>query len=636
MKTIPALFNEAVELHGHNPMMYEYGEDGYVPLTYLEMNELVHTFANGLLALGLQKGDRVLLVSEGRNDWVMSELAVVSVGAINVPVSVKIEEPEDLLFRISHSESSVIIVSGRHAFKIIGLLEKIPLVKKIIILDPFVTTDERIICRDEFMKLGMDFGVENPEKLAKAMAEVHEDDVANICYTSGTTADPKGILLSHLNYYTNVEQAGELFEIPTYYTSLLILPWDHSFAHTAGIYALLKNGASMASVQLGKTAMETLKNVPKNIRENKPHFLLSVPALAKNFRKNIEKGVEAKGRFLKSVFDHGIKMSIDIHGNGFNPARTKLKCWKRFKYNLISKVIYKKVRGNFGGRLEFFVGGGALLDLDLQYFFYALGIPMFQGYGLTEAAPIISSNTPARHKLGSSGYVVDNLELKICDPDGNPLPVGEQGEIVVKGKNVMKGYWKNEAATAETIRDGWLYTGDMGFLDEDGFLYVLGRFKSLLIGNDGEKYSPESIEEAITEKCTFVDQVMLINNQHPYTSMLLVPNKASCSKMISCAGIEFEDEAIMNVLDLIKADIDRFRDNGELAGMFPQRWLPSAIAVLDEEFSESNQMLNSTMKIVRGKISEHYSARIEHLYTPEGKEITNKQNIEALKKYLGI
>ncbi|MFO7723168.1 MAG: AMP-binding protein, partial [Bacteroidales bacterium] len=410
---------------------------------------------------------------------------------------------------------------------------------------------------------------------------------------------------------------------------------SHSFAHTAGIYALMKNGASMASVNPGKNALETLKNIPLNIRENKPYFLLSVPALAKNFRKNIEKGVEAKGKLLKKIFDLGIGLSIELHGNGYNPAATRHRWAKKIIYRLICNVIFKKVRTQFGGRLRFFVGGGALLDTDLQYFFYAIGIPMFQGYGLTEAAPIISSNAPDCHKLGSSGKIVQNLEVKILNTEGNELPVGEKGEIVVRGGNVMAGYWKNETATAEVLKEGWLFTGDMGYLDSDGFLYVLGRFKSLLIAGDGEKYSPEGIEEAIIEKCATIDQVMLINNQHPYTSMLLVPNKQACKAAIASSPAK-GDDAIADALRAIRADLDRFREGGEFAGWFPQRWLPAAVGVLEEDFNEHNHMVNSTMKIVRGKITDHYAERIEYLYTTEGKDMINPKNIIALKQYLAL
>ena len=260
---------------------------------------------------------------------------------------------------------------------------------------------------------------------------------------------------------------------------------------------------------------------------------------------------------------------------------------------------------------------------------------MLQGYGLTEAAPIISVNAMNKHKLGSSGIVVDNLELKIYDNEGNALPVGEKGEIVVKGENVMPGYWKNKTATDETIKDGWLHTGDMGYLDEDGFLYVLGRFKSLLIADDGEKYSPEGIEEAFTEQSPYIEQCMLYNNQSPYTIALVVPNKEAMKRYLTEQKLSGNTEEVkLALLQLIQAELNEYRTGGKFATMFPQRWLPAATSLLEEGFTEENQLMNSTLKIVRGKIAERYADLIDFLYTPEAKTITNNRNLEAITAIL--
>ena len=252
---------------------------------------------------------------------------------------------------------------------------------------------------------------------------------------------------------------------------------------------------------------------------------------------------------------------------------------------------------------------------------------MLQGYGLTEAAPVISANSLERHKLGSSGAVLPGMDVRICGPDGQALPSGARGEIVVRGENVMAGYWKNERATAEVLREGWLYTGDLGYLDEDGFLYVLGRVKSLLIADDGEKYSPEQIEEAITGNSTCIEQLMLYNNQSPYTTALLVPSRQAVRGWLKKSGLSAAtpegQEAVLRLLD---GELARHREGGDLGGAFPGRWLPSAFAVLGEGFTEQNHMLNSTMKMVRGKIVEFYRPRIDYLYTPEGRSILNAQN----------
>ena len=394
----------------------------------------------------------------------------------------------------------------------------------------------------------------------------------------------------------------------------------------------MNNGASMASIKLGKTPVETLKNIPINIKETHPTFLLSVPSLAKNFRKNIEKGIREKGKGIENLFNKAINLAYVFNGNGWDRGKNATLADK-LQLKLYDLLIFRIIRKNFGGRLEFFIGGGALLDIELQRFFYAIGIPMFQGYGLTEAAPVISANVPKKHKLGSSGYIVPNLAVKVCDEKGNEYPVGQQGEIVVKGENVMAGYWKNEKATRSAIRNGWLFTGDLGYVDKDGFLYVLGRAKSLLISHDGEKYSPEGIEEALVGNSQYIDQVMLHNNQSTYTVALIVPNKDNVLKFLKNQHLSPQDGTAQDlVLKLIESEIAEYKSGGKYAGEFPERWLPAAIAVLGEGFNEQNHFLNTTLKMVRGKITEFYKDRIDFLFTAEGKDICNHQNRMIIKR----
>ncbi len=631
--TLPMLFENSVKKYPNNILLWENKSDKYVGTTYKEMQTLIHRFAAGLLKLGLQKGDRVALISEGRNDWVMSELGIVFIGAINVPISVKVDELNDLKFRIAHSGCKFVIVSKGQLAKVRNIEIDLSELEKIIILDEVDDLKNNEITRNQVLKMGEEYLTDNSEKFNKIWQSLENDDYANICYTSGTTADPKGIILTHRNYTANVVQTTAILPIPEDYHSLLILPWDHSFAHTAGIYTLMNNGASMSSIQVGATPLETLKNIPKNIKETKPTFLLSVPALAKNFKKNIEAGIKKKGPKVEALFNKALALAYDYNGNGFN----KGKGFKKIKLPLLKlydKILFSKIREGFGGRLEFFIGGGALLDIELQKFFYAIGMPMFQGYGLSEASPVISGNVPVLHKMGSSGKVVVNLEVKIVDDNGNEVPIGDKGEIICKGENVMAGYWKNDKATAETLKDGWLYTGDMGYLDEDGFLYVLGRFKSLLIGSDGEKFSPEGIEEALVDQSPFIEQVMLYNNQSPYTIGLLYPNTQAVMSAVKAKGLKYgTKEANAEALNIIQAEINKYKKGGEFEGEFPERWLPASVGILGEGFTEENNFLNTTLKMVRGKITEFYSNRIEYLYSAEGKSIINSQNIHIISHW---
>jgi len=626
--TIPQLFETSVEKYPNNTLILEKDNSKiYQPIKYSIIKEDVYSFAKGLKEIGISFGDRLALLSEGRSEWLIAELGMLYIGAINVPLSVKINELKDLTFRIRHSECSVIVVSQRQLDKIRSIKKDLPLLKKIIIInDSEIKVDADEMLYNQIINLGKNSKLD----IGAIWKTIKNDDIANISYTSGTTADPKGIMLTHRNYTANVEQAGSLMDVPQTYSSLLILPWDHSFGHTVGLYTLIKNGASLSVIELGKSPMETLRNIPKNIKEAKPTFILSVPALAKNFKKGIEKSIKEKGPKVEKLFNKALKLAYEYNGNGWNKGKGSVAIKKPLLW-VYDKILFSKIREGFGGRLEFFIGGGALLDIELQRFFYAIGIPMYQGYGLSESAPIISSNAPLRHKLGSSGFIVDNLDLKICDTKGNTLPIGQKGEIVVKGENVMKGYWKNEKATNEALQGGWLYTGDMGYMDSDGFLYVLGRFKSLLIGNDGEKYSPEGIEEAFVEQSEYFDQVMLYNNQNSYTTALIFPNKAALANEVNNRGNDINTESGKELaLDIITKEIDLYLLEGKYSQMFPHRWIPSAIGILDEGFTEENKLLNSTMKMVRNKVEKKHMDLIEFLYTPKGKNIKNKRNIQSL------
>ena len=633
MKSIIQLFEECTEKFSNNIYLWEKPNDKYEGTTYGEARKQVHEFAAGLINLGVQKGDKISLISDGRNSWVIGELGILYAGATNVPLSVKLNE-EEIKFRINHSESKMVMTSSIQAQKLKGILKDCPLLTRVIHFDTQEEYRPDEIHFNEVRKIGREW-LELPENAAKfeeLFKSITPSDFANICYTSGTTADPKGIILTHGNYVSNVYQAYSLIDIPPFYKTLLMLPWDHSFGHTCGIYAFMGKGASIASVKIGKTPMETLRNIPLCMKEIKPNLLMSVPALAKNFRKNIEKAIKEKGKLTELLFNHALKMAYSYNKEGWNKGQGL----QRLKKPLISfydRILFSKIREVFGGELDFFIGGGALLEIELQRFFYALGIPMYQGYGLTEASPVISSNSKNRHKLGSSGVLVNNMDLKVCDDDGNELPVGQKGEIVIRGGNVMHGYWKNDKATSDTVKDGWLYTGDMGYMSEDGYLYILGRFKSLLIADDGEKFSPEGIEEAIAEQSKYIDQCMLFNNQKPYTVALVVPNQHSLKIYLEEKGLTADSEdGKRAILTLIEGEINEYRLNGRFGRMFPQRWLPVATAILEESWTEENGLMNSIMKIVRGKITDKYEDLIEYLYTPDAKVITNERNLEEVEK----
>ena len=598
--------------------------------SYRETREEAHKIGAGLHVLGLKKGDKVSLLSQGRNLWITSELGILYAGGVNVPLSIKLTESTDLLFRIQHSESRYIIVSEQQLPKVRNIIGQCPLVEKIIVLDSISDYEENEISIYDIIKTGERYLQDHSDDFKALYESIGPDDYANISYTSGTTADPKGILLTHRNYTANVEQGSSVIQCKKHDVMLIILPLDHCFAHVAGFYTMMSYGGSIATVPVGKTAIATLKNIPIAIKEVKPMLMLSVPTLARNFRKNIETSIKAKGKTVERLYEFALNNAIKYNKEYWN--RGGWQAWRWPLVKLFDKIIFKAVREGFGGRMRFFVGGGALLDIELQRYFCAVGMPMFQGYGLSEATPIICANSDGHAIFGSSGRIVQPLDLKICDEDGNEVPHGQKGEIVIKGENVMAGYWKNPESTAKTLVNGWLHTGDLGYVKDEhpGYLWVVGRFKSLLITADGEKYSPEGFEDGLADGSKYIEQVILHNNQDPYTMALIVPNKDTLRELVKGKGLDpASDEGKRAMLQKIQDEVNEYR-NGKFAGMFPEMCLPKAIAVLPEEFTEQNQLLNSSMKIVRGRVEERYADRIKYAYTAEGKELVNEKNMASL------
>ena len=590
--------------------------------------------AAGFMSLGLQKGEKVAMISEGRNQWIFTELGILYAGAVNVPLSFKLESDQDLLFRINHSDSRFIVASQSQIAKVRRVIGRCPGIEKVIVMDR-IPLQENEIYLDEVREAGLKFAAAYPDQLEQRIASVKPDDYANISYTSGTTADPKGILLTHRNYTANVEQARSIIGVDEGSVMLIILPLDHCFAHVAGFYVMMSYGGSIATVPCGKSTVSLLKNIPVAISEVRPHVMLSVPTLSKNFKKNFEKAIRQKGAFVEWLYEFGLRQAIAYNREYYNAGKPALKqFWRKPLISLVDKLVFSKIRESFGGRMQFFVGGGALLDIELQKYFNAIGMPIFQGYGLSEATPVICANSAGHARFGSSGRTVEPMDIKICDEEGNTLPAGETGEIVIRGENVMAGYWKNPEATAKTIVDGWLHTGDRGYLcrEDPRYLYVTGRFKSLLIASDGEKYSPEGYEDSLADGSRYIEASVLYNNQSPYTVVLVIPDKAALADAVKKEGLDpASEEGRRAMLKIIQGEVDSYRPGGKHAGMFPEKWLPAAIIVGETPFTEQNGMLNTTMKMVRGKVEQFYADRIEYAMTPEGKQLFNEKNLEALK-----
>jgi long-chain acyl-CoA synthetase len=637
------MMDEAASRWGDHPYALKKGTSEWSPVSFTEARTRSQEFAAWLVSKGFVKGDRLAILAEGSPEWIMAEGGVLCAACVSVPLSIKLLS-EEIPFRLDHSEAKAILTTKNQLEKVLSSLAALENSKMLLIyLDDapafaretaaeYKLSPERVVGFEEACEAGrramMLPGSAIAARLDTLADEAEEDDPVTICYTSGTTGNPKGIMLTHFNYWTNCHDGVDLFKMPAGFRTLVILPVDHSFAHTAGLYIALLIGMSLYFVDSQGGGIATLRNIPINLRESNPTFIMTVPALSGNFMKKIITGIEDKGGLIEKIFKAGIAAGIAWNGDGWNRPPLVVRARALLPYGLAKALIFNKIkRMIFGKDILYCVGGGALLDVKQQEFFAAFGLPIYQGYGLTEAAPIISSNSPARHKYGTSGSLCASIECRLLKSDGSEAAAGENGEIVIRGGNVMKGYFKNPEATAAALKEGWLYTGDIAHWDEDGFLVVVGREKALLIAEDGEKYSPEEIEEAVAFSTDVIDQIMVWCEQRKYVTALVTLDIVKVQRLIKAEDIASADV----LLEWLKNELGRFRDDPQ-AKKVQTAWMPAVFQIVREPFSDKDGTVNSTMKIVRHRIADVYAGLIEYSYLPEGSKTFNDRNLATLRE----
>jgi long-chain acyl-CoA synthetase len=638
-RTLFTLLQETVSGYPDRVFMKERHAEGWKEATFSDIAGEARRLAGFLLSLGFVKGERVTLLAEGRNSWMAAELGILMAGGICVPISVKIREKSEILFRMKHSASRFAITSEKHRDKILACVPELPELQGLLVMDSVSSPPAAglpVWGWVEILEKGGDFVASHAAALDALQNAASENDPVTLTYTSGTTAEPKGILLSHKNYYVNVADVDTMFPLHTPAYMLLILPWDHSFGQTAGLLNFLKKASVIAAVEPATTELGTIRNIPKNLKEVGPTYLLVVPALVENFRKNISTQVRQKGGLSAAMFSATLTLGSRVNGDAYRKRYDPVSLVAWPPYLLLRTVISHSIRQSFGGRLIFMVSGGSACSPEHMRWFTALGIPLYQGYGLSETSPIIaaSSNKKGSFKIGSSGRPFPWAEVRIAGEDGAAVPVGQTGEIWVRGDCVMLGYWRNEAATREAVVDGWFHTGDLGCIDADGFLYVVGRIKSLLVGQNGEKYSPEALEQHLVDTVPFIQQVMLYNQQNPFTVALVVPEPARIRDFMEEKGITGATEGELDlVIETLRQAFMRYRKDPALKTLFVADWTPKTFALLPEAFAEDNGMMNASMKIVRRAIVSRYQARIDRLYAGE-EDPVNAANREVLRSWL--
>ena len=586
---LAAMFFNQVDRYGDRPFLWAKRSGHYRPLSWGDTAARVTTLVRGLLMLGIEPGDRVMLVSENRPAWLISDVAIMAAGAISVPAYTTNTE-DDHLHILSNSDAKGIIVSTRRlAERLMPAASRASNLKFMIAIETPNATQSSgfdLYQMDDIQEMGRN----NSENVVKMANQWQADETACIIYTSGTGGTPKGVMLSHKAILHNCAGAEDaLGEIGLgEETFLSFLPLSHSYEHTAGQFFPISIGAEIYYAE----SVESLSN---NMLEAKPTIMTAVPRLYEMLHQRIAAGVKKTGGSKEKLFNKALFLGQK------HLAGESLGIGEKIQDKVLDKLVRNKVRARFGGRLKALVSGGAPLNPDIAIFFSALGLRLLQGYGQTETAPVVSVNRPSLVKLHTVGPPLLNTEVKIV----------EDGEILVRGDLLMQGYWGNEEATRATIIDGWVHTGDIGEFDEDGYLIITDRKKDIIVNSGGDNLAPQRIEGIICMEPE-ISQAMVYGDKHPHIVALLVPDdewlkawavEAGKSPLLADAA---QDEDLLGALRPAIHQINEKLSNIEKVRRF---------IIADESFTIDNAQMTPTMKVRRHKLKEVYGERLELLYS---------------------
>ena len=588
-RSLPAMFFEVARRRDARPFLWVKREGRYQPLGWAQAADRVTRLAGGLIALGIEPGDRVALISENRPEWVIADLAIVSAGAVTVPAYVS-NTVDDHRHILGNSGARAAIVStAALAQRLLPAAAQVPAVRHVIAMEPVDGTVANVPVRawNDMLAASADGEID------RRVAALSPDDTACLIYTSGTGGVPKGVMQSHRNIIGNCRGAHRLLEMLGLDDEVFLsfLPLSHSYEHTAGMFFPISIGAEIYFAE----GAETLAH---NLLEARPTIMTAVPRLYETMHQRIRRGIERERGLKRRLFERAVAIGRK------RLAGRNLSFGERLIDPALDRLVRGKVRARFGGRLKAMISGGAPLNPEIGAFFVALGVELLQGYGQTEAAPVICCNPPGRIKIDSVGPPVDGVEIRIA----------EDGEILVKGDNVMPGYWNDPEATARTLQDGWLHTGDIGGLDDDGYLRITDRKRDFIKNSGGEMISPARVEGALT-LMPEIAQAMVFGDQRPYLVAVLVPDPEYAAAWAAGRDLPVELTALARDPDFHRTlgDVVARVNEGLAAAERVRRFL-----IAEEPFSLANAQLTPTLKIRRHAIRDVYGAAFETLYDGRG------------------
>lgn len=595
-KTIPQLFKYLTEEYSKetNSYILKHKVEGkYVGISYDQMRDETESLAFGIASLGVKKDDKVAIISENRPEWVYSDFAILGLGAIDVPLYPSLTS-DSVEFILNNSESKGIIVSNKFQLnKLLKIRDNCKSLKFIIILNEkdFDPNVKGLYTFKNVQEIGIKFRKDNPNLFRESTELSKADDICTIIYTSGTTGEPKGVVLTHHNILSNVQSALESFPIGKDDIFLSFLPLCHIFERMAGYYTAFACGGTICYA-------ESIETVAQNLTEVKPTIMTTVPRLFERIYSKIIKNVESQPEKKQKIFYWAIEV-----GRKYAKAKKEknIPISLSVKHKLADKLVFKKLREKTGGNLRFFISGGAALPRELGEFFEAVGLLIIEGYGLTESSPVIAANRLDAYKFGTVGRAMPGVQIKIA----------EDGEILAKGPNIMQGYYKNKKETDATLKDGWLYTGDIGVFDQDGYLVITDRKKHLFKTSAGKYIAPTPIENIFLAS-KYIDQFILIGDRRMFLTALIVPDFDAIKEFADSNNIQYStiEELVKDedIYRLLEKDMDQFQK--KLANFERVR----KFVMLDRPFTIESGEITPSMKVKRKFIEERYQDLIEQMY----------------------
>ena len=593
--TISELFENITKRYADSdrPLLMQKVEGVYTGISYSEYRRNVELFAMGLASLGVKQGDRISIVSENRPEWIVADMAMVSLGAINVPIYPTLT-PKQIEFIYNDAGVKIAIVSNSFQLnKVVKITQDVPTLEKVIVMsDKGVALSDGVIAFRKVYQLGEEFEKTHRDYFG-SLAKPKPEDLLTLIYTSGTTGNPKGVMLTHRNLVSNIVASADVIPIGEADVLLSFLPLCHSFERMAGYYTAMACGATVAYA-------ESVETVRDNLIEVRPTIVTTVPRLFERIYNRMMKQVDSAPPVRQKIFrwagEVGRRYAL-ARKSGSIPAALQL------QHRVASKLVYSKLKERTGGRIKFFVSGGAALPRMLGEFFEAVGIQIIEGYGLTETSPVLSANQLNNYEFGTVGKPIPGVEIKIA----------EDGEILAKGPNIMIGYYNNTKATEEAIsKDGWFHTGDIGMFNKAGHLVITDRKKHLFVSSGGKNIAPQPIENLFLSSSKYIDQFVLVGDGRMFLTALIVPEFEILKEFANRNGIMTSDEISLvrhdDVKEMYRKEIEKIQKD------LPTYEKVRRFELLSQALTVEGGEITPTMKVKRKVVEEKFAPLIEKMY----------------------